>query len=101
MRLRSSENIALNVESRALKKSDITMPQRMIVLFDIDLSMREENEATKKTVNNPKIKPVNGREKPNKKGRLIPLMMIKPAPKDAPEETPKIYGEASGFRRMD
>ena len=98
---RSSEKTALNVVRSAFKKSERTMPHRMIVLFDIDLSIREENAATKKTVASPKIKPVSGRENALKNGRVIPLMMIIPAPKDAPDETPKMYGEASGLRKMD
>ena len=30
----------------------------------------------------------------------IPAMIAKPAPKDALEETPRVYGVASGFLRM-
>jgi hypothetical protein len=90
MRRKSSEKIALNVVSSAFKKSDSTIPQRIIVLFDIVLSMREEKAATKKTVTRPKTKPVSGREKPSNSGSVMPLMIIIPAPSDAPDETPKI-----------
>jgi hypothetical protein len=77
------------------------MPHRITVLFDMVLSRRDENAVTRKTVASPKTKPVKGRVKPLRKGSAIPLMIIIPAPRLAPEETPKMYGEASGFRRMD
>ena len=68
-------------------------PIRSNVYSDIIFELEDnnsENEATKKTAASPKIKPVNGREKPPSKGRVIPLIIIIPAPKDAPDETPRI-----------
>jgi hypothetical protein len=90
MRRRSSEKTALKTVSSPFRKSEITMPQRIIVLFDIDLSRRDEIAATRKTVTSPKIKPVKGREKIYASGSVIPLMMTRPAPSDAPDDTPKI-----------
>jgi hypothetical protein len=77
------------------------MPHKIIVLFDIDLSSFDEKNATNKTVTRPKIKPVNGSVNPPNKANENPLIMIIPAPREAPEETPKIKGEASGFLKMD
>jgi hypothetical protein len=90
IRRRSSEKTALNIVSAALKKSEKTIPHRIIVLFDIDLSIREEKAATQKTAPNPNTNPVSGKVKAPSRGSAIPLMMIIPAPKDAPDETPKM-----------
>jgi hypothetical protein len=52
--------------------------------------MREENAATRKTVAMPKIKPVRGSVKLPSRGIAIPQIIINPAPRDAPDETPRM-----------
>ena len=90
MRRRSSENTALNVVNTAFKKSDKTIPQRIIVLPESVLSIVEEKAATKKTVKSANTNPATGRVKLPKSGIEKPLTIIIPAPRDAPDDTPKI-----------
>jgi hypothetical protein len=66
------------------------MPKRITVLLDRVLSKREEKLRTKKTVPRPKTNPAAGRVNPPKKGRENPVRMMTAAPRDAPEETPRI-----------
>jgi hypothetical protein len=92
---------ATSVVSIALINREKTMPKRITVLFDILLSSLEEQYITIKTVPMPKTKPVRGRVKKLIKGMVKPVRITRPAPKEAPEETPRIKGEARGFFSSD
>ena len=67
------------------------------MLFDIVLSILDENTITPYTVKSPNKKPIKGKVKFPKKDMFIPSIITNPAPSDAPDDTPKVYGEASSF----
>ena len=70
-----------------------------MVLLDIALSILVENRITKKTVINPNTNPTNGNVKLPTTGIVIPVTIIRPAPSDAPEDTPSVYGDESASSR--
>ena len=62
----------------------------IIVLFDIVLSIVEENYNYIYTLLN-QIKNTNGSVKLPIIGIDIPVTIINPAPRDAPDDTPRVY----------
>lgn len=72
-----------------------------MVLLDIALSILVENRITEKTVINPNTNPTNGNVKLPTTGIVIPVTIIRPAPSDAPEDTPSVYGDANSFFNTD
>ena len=72
-----------------------------MVLFDIVLSIVEEKTITIYTVAKPNKKPTNGSVKLPIIGIEIPVTIINPAPRDAPDDTPRVYGDASWFFKID
>lgn len=60
-----------------------------------------ENRITEKTVINPNTNPTNGNVKLPTTGIVIPVTIIRPAPSDAPEDTPSVYGDANSFFNTD
>ena len=91
----------VSVVKRAFTNKDKTIPTRIIVLLDIALSIFVENTITENTVINPNINPTKGNVKLPITGIVIPLTTIRPAPKDAPEDTPNVYGDANSFFSTD
>ena len=69
--------------------------------FKRKLSIFVENTITEKTVINPKINPIKGNVNPPINGIDNPVTITSPAPKDAPEDTPKVYGDANSFFSID
>jgi len=55
----------------------------------------------RRIVAKPPRKPTKGRVKLPKRGLVIPYKITMQAPRDAPEETPRVYEEARGFRKTD
>ncbi|GEA32035.1 hypothetical protein CBE01nite_48520 [Clostridium beijerinckii] len=53
------------------------------------------------TVKSPHKKPVKGRVSLPSIGIEKPDIIRNPTPREAPEDTPKVYGEASGFLSND
>ena len=47
------------------------------------------------------MKPIKGNVNPPNIGIYIPETITSPAPKDAPEDTPRVYGDASSFFNTD
>ncbi len=74
----------------ALTNNEKTIPTKIIVLFSKFLSILEANFTAEKTVSIPNAKPVTGRVNNPKKGILNPVTITIAAPKDAPEDTPKV-----------
>ena len=56
---------------------------------------------TKYTVKSPNINPTKGSVKLPMTGIVIPVIITRPAPNDAPDDTPKVYGDASWFFNID
>ena len=59
-------------------------------LFDMVLSILEENTITPYTVKSPNTNPIKGRVKFPKKDIFIPSIITIPAPNDAPDDTPSV-----------
>ena len=78
-----------------MSNNEKTIPANIIVLFDIVLSILLENNMTKYTVKSPNINPTKGSVKLPMTGIVIPVIITRPAPNDAPDDTPKVYGDAS------
>ena len=76
--------------SMALTNNEKTMPTKIIVLVSKFLSIIAANFTAAKTVAMPNIKPVAGRVKNPSKGILKPVTITIAAPKEAPEDTPKV-----------
>ena len=89
------------VVSIALAKSEKTIPDKIIVLLDIPLSTLLANKITIITVKSPDKNPIKGNAKFPINGIDTPKIIYIPTPKDAPEDTPNVYGEAKGFLSID
>ena len=85
----------------ALVNREKTMPVNIIVLFSILLSILEAKEIAINIVPNPNAKPSMGKVNIRAKGIVIPKRITNPAPSEAPDETPSVYDEASGFFNTD
>lgn len=78
-----------------------TIPASIMVLLAIVLSILEEKTITPYTVINPHKKPINGNVNCPRNGIDIPRTITNPAPKDAPDDTPRVYGDANSFLSID
>ena len=97
----SSLKNADNVANKAFTNNEKTIPKSIIVLLDIVLSIFAEKVITINTVVSPEINPTIGRVKLPNIGKVTPETITSPAPNDAPEDTPNVYGEANWFLSMD
>ena len=89
------------VVSTALQNKEKTIPDKIIVEVDIYLSTMEANLTIISTVKSPHKNPVKGNVSfPNKGNEKLDIIS-KPTPSEAPEDTPKVYGEANGFLSTD
>ena len=91
----------VKVVSNEFTNNENTIPANIIVLLDIDLSIFAEKVITENTVISPNKNPTIGSVKLPKKLADNPNTITKPAPKDAPDDTPKVYGDANSFLRVD
>lgn len=83
----------------ALANNEKAIPISIIVLLCIIRSMREASVIDRNTVNSPAESPNMGNvRKPN---IFIPSMIAILAPSAAPEDTPRVSEDASGFRSRD
>ncbi|MPN07514.1 hypothetical protein SDC9_154784 [bioreactor metagenome] len=98
---KSSVKNAINVVNKAFTNKENTIPAKIIVLFDMVLSILDAKIITINTVAKPEINPTKGRVNPCKNGIDIPETITNPAPRDAPEDTPSVYGDASSFFSTD
>ncbi|EKN67412.1 hypothetical protein BAZO_09626 [Schinkia azotoformans LMG 9581] len=73
------------------------IPVRMIVSTDIFRSTIRENVKTRNKVNKAKMILIIGKVNEPITGRVNPKKRTMTAPTDAPDETPSVYGSASGF----
>ena len=89
------------VVSIAFVKRENTIPARIIVLFERLLSTLFAKAITTNTVMTPDKKPITGSARFPITGIEIPNIMYAPTPKDAPDETPNVKGDASGFFKID
>ena len=78
-------------------KSDRIIPIRTTVVLDTLLSIADARRSAPATVMRPKTKPAKGSMKPAKTGIDIPKMITNAAPRDAPDETPKVLKMAHFF----
>jgi len=85
----------------AFVNKEKTMPVNIIVLFSILPSILAAKEIAVNIVPNPNAKPNIGKVNIRAKGIVIPRRITNPAPSEAPEETPSVYDEASGFFKTD
>ena len=90
------EVIKLRSES---KNNEITMPTKITLLLFNLLSILLHKNKTKSTVKIENENPTNAYEKFF--SELKPKTINNPTPKDAPDETPKVYEEANGFLKTD
>jgi hypothetical protein len=97
----SSLNRAVIVVRIALQNREKTIPDKIIVEVDICLSTLEANLTIINTVKSPHKKPTKGNVSLPNKGIEKLEIISKPTPREAPEETPKVYGEANGFLSTD
>ena len=98
---KSSLHIDVTVVNIALVKSDNTIPANITVLFESPLSTLLEKIITAKTVKTPHKNPIIGIAKFPITGIEIPRTMYIPTPREAPDETPRVYGDANGFFNID
>jgi len=92
---------AVIVVRMALKNKENTIPDKIIVVFDMPLSTVDANFTIANTVPIPHKKPIIGIVNFPMKGIENPVTISNPTPRDAPEDTPKVYGDASGFLSTD
>jgi hypothetical protein len=85
----------------AFVNSEKTIPVNIIVLFSILPSIRDAKEIEINIVPNPNANPSRGKVSIRAKGSVIPKRITTPAPREAPEDTPSVYDEASGFFNTD
>jgi hypothetical protein len=93
--------MAVMVVRMALINNENTIPKRMMVLFDMFLSILEEKAISEYMVIRPDKNPAAGRVNLPRRGNDIPPRITIPEPRETPDETPRVYGEASWFLRMD
>ena len=89
------------VVSTALQNKEKTIPDKIIVEVVMCLSTLEANLTIISTVKSPHKKPTKGRVSYPNKGIEKLDIISKPTPREAPEDTPKVYGEAKGFLSTD
>ena len=71
-------------------KSDRITPIRTTVVLDMLLSIADASKSAQVTVTRPNTKPAKGSMKPARTGIEISSTSTMAAPKEAPEDTPKV-----------
>ena len=84
-----------------MKNKEKTIPVKIIVVLDNSLSTLLANNKTIIIVNKLHKNPTRDKEKFPRNGIVIPETIKRPTPSDAPDDTPKVYGEANGFFNTD
>ncbi len=96
----SFERPAISVNT-ADRKSDNTIPIKTIVAEPMFLSTLAVNEAHTITAAIPNTVPIAASDSSLAIGNVMPKTVTMAAPSDAPDDTPSVYGEASGLCRTD